>query len=69
MNGINTEWVCVHWSKVGREVEDVRIFATKADAEKHESWVEKRWWGSDGDFIADPREGTTVMPRSEWEVC
>lgn len=69
MNGINTEWVCVHWSKAGKEVESVLIFATEAEAEDEAEWIRTGWYDAKGNFSADPRVDTTVMPRSDWEVC
>ena len=70
MNGINTEWVCVHWSKAGKEV---IVFATEDEAYNHSEWMSERYLQHQPprnlNFDIEPREHIEVMPRSEWEVC
>ena len=69
MTNSNVEWVCVHWSKAGKEIESVEIFATESEANDCADEITASWFNFKGEFVADPRESVTVMPRSEWEVC
>ena len=62
------KWVCIHWSKFGKEVESVATFDTELDAEACADDIRMHWFNFNGDFIADPRESVTVMLRSEWEA-